>query len=216
MILSPHTRGTSVYFPWLLVLALALAQFVAWGTLYYAFAILINPMGAEFGWSSAEMSGALSCSLGVTGISSYGVGRWMDRHGSRGLMALGSLLGATLLALWPQITELWQLYAIWAGMGVAGAMALYDPVFAVMARVLPTDYRRAITTITLLGGLASTVFIPLTQELSLVGVALVIGAPGSLGEVSGLPSGRHAYCSCDSLAFWQIEVSPAISLLWGS
>jgi MFS family permease len=162
---APHARGTSTSFPWLLVLALALAQLVAWGTLYYAFAILINPMGAEFGWSSAEMSGALSSGLGVTGISSYGVGRWIDRHGGRGLMALGSLLGAALLALWSQITELWQLYAIWCGMGVARAMVLYDPVFAVVARVLPADYRRAITTITLLGGLASTVFIPLTQEL---------------------------------------------------
>jgi predicted MFS family arabinose efflux permease len=38
-------------------------------------------------------------------------------------------------------------------------------VFAVVARAVPTDYRRAITTITLLGGLASTAFIPLTQAL---------------------------------------------------
>ncbi|MGH9314069.1 MAG: MFS transporter [Vicinamibacterales bacterium] len=152
-------------FAWAVVLALALAQLVAWGTLFYAFAILIEPMGAEFGWSKTEMSGALSLGLGITGCASYVVGRWIDRHGGRFLMTLGSLLGAILLILWSQITELWQLYAIWAGIGAVSAMVLYDPVFAVVARAFPADYRRAITTITLLGGLASTVFIPLSQNL---------------------------------------------------
>lgn len=152
-------------FPWPLVLALALGQLVAWGTLYYAFAILIEPMGAELGWSKTGMTGALSLGLGVTGLASYGVGKWIDRRGGRGLMALGSLAGAVLLALWSQIAELWQLYAIWVGIGIVNAMALYDPVFAVLARALPGSYRRAITAITLLGGLASTVFIPATQGL---------------------------------------------------
>jgi hypothetical protein len=50
-------------------LALALAQLVAWGTLFYAFAILMGPMGAELGWSKASMNGALSVGLGVTGLS---------------------------------------------------------------------------------------------------------------------------------------------------
>lgn len=152
-------------FPWILVLALALAQLVAWGTLYYAFAIVMAPMGAELGWSKAGMNGALSVGLGVTGIAAVGVGRWIDRHGGRMLMTVGSLVGAVLLILWSQITALWQLYAIWVGIGLVSATILYEPAFAVVARALPTEYRRAITTITLLGGLASTVFIPLTQGL---------------------------------------------------
>ncbi len=179
--ITQSESAATLRFPWKLVLALALAQLVAWGTLYYAFAILIEPMGAEFGWSKAEMTGALSLGLGVTGVASYSVGRWIDRHGGRTLMALGSLLGAVLLVLWSQISELWQLYAIWTGIGVVSAMVLYDPVFAVVARALPSSYRRAITAITLLGGLASTVFIPVTQALvdgfgwrhALLGLALI-------------------------------------------
>ncbi len=147
------------------MLALALAQLVAWGTLFYSFAILVEPMGVEFGWSKAEMNGALSLGLAVTGTASYTVGRWIDRRGGRLLMTVGSILGAILLALWAQITALWQLYAVWAAIGAVSAMVLYDPVFAVVARVFSSDYRRAITTITLLGGLASTVFIPLSQVL---------------------------------------------------
>jgi MFS family permease len=163
--LSAGTSTAAGRFPWPLVLALALGQLVAWGTFYYAFAVLMHPMGAELGWSSAQMNGALSCGLGTAGLLSYRIGRWIDRRGGRGLMVLGSLLGAILLILWSQVTALWQLYAIWIGLGAVAAMVLYDPVFAVVARVIPSDYRRAITAITLLGGLASTAFIPLTQEL---------------------------------------------------
>ena len=44
-------------------------------------------------------------------------------------------------------------------------MTLYDAAFAVVARMLGADYRKAIIVITLFGGLASTVFVPLTQFL---------------------------------------------------
>ncbi len=162
---SRDNAAISGRFPWPLVLALALAQLVAWGTFYYAFAILMTPMGAELGWSKADMNGALSLGLAVTGLASYAAGRWIDRHGGRALMTLGSLVGAVLLVLWSQITQLWQLYAIWVCIGAVCATVLYEPVFAVVARAFAADYRRAITTITLLGGLASTVFIPVTQGL---------------------------------------------------
>jgi MFS family permease len=177
-------------FPWGLVLALALAQLVAWGTLYYAFAIVMAPMGAELGWSKAAMNGALSLGLAVTGVAAVGVGRWIDRHGGRTLMTVGSLIGAVLLILWSQVTALWQLYAIWVGIGLVSATVLYEPVFAVVARVLPNEYRRAITTITLLGGLASTAFIPLTQGLvDLLGWrhALLVLAAIELPLCAGIP-----------------------------
>ncbi|HZF34121.1 MAG TPA: MFS transporter, partial [Candidatus Angelobacter sp.] len=168
-------------FPWPLVLALALAQLVAWGTFYYAFAILMTPMATEFGWSKPAMNGALSLGLAVTGLASFGIGRRIDRHGGRVLMTVGALFGAVLLVLWSQITALWQLYVLWVGIGAVCATILYDPVFAVVARAFAADYRRAITTITLLGGLASTVFIPATQALvaffgwrhALLGLALI-------------------------------------------
>lgn len=164
-ILPGAPPGEAGRFPWTMVLGLALATLVSWGTLFYAFAILMLPMGAELGWSKPEMNGALSLGLGVTGLSSYAVGRWIDRRGGRWVMVAGGVLGALFLLAWSQVTALWQLYAVWVGIGVASAMVLYDPVFAVLARAIPRHYRKAITLVTLLGGLASTVFIPLTQEL---------------------------------------------------
>jgi predicted MFS family arabinose efflux permease len=56
-------------------------------------------------------------------------------------------------------------YACWFLLGAALAATLYTPVFAVVTRRYPHDFRRAIITLTFLGGLASSVFIPLTAWL---------------------------------------------------
>jgi thiamine transporter ThiT len=120
-------------------------------------------MAAEMGWSSPAVNGALSAGLAATGFASFFAGRAIDIYGGRVLMTAGSTAAALLLLAWSQATELWQLYAVWIAMGAVFSTVLYEPVFAVMARELKDDYRRGIITITLLGGLASTAFIPLTQ-----------------------------------------------------
>ncbi|HLA02448.1 MAG TPA: MFS transporter [Aestuariivirga sp.] len=152
-------------FRWGFVLPLAFAQLVSWGSLYYAFAVIAGPMAVEMGWSSPAINGALSAGLAATGFASFFAGRVIDAYGGRVLMTAGSIAAALLLLAWSQVTELWHLYAVWIAMGVVFSCVLYEPVFAVMARELKDDYRRGIITITLLGGLASTAFIPLTQFL---------------------------------------------------
>jgi hypothetical protein len=116
-------------------------------------------------WSSPAINGALSAGLAATGFASFFAGRVIDAYGGRALMTAGSIASALLLLAWSQVAELWQLYAVWIAMGATFSCVLYEPVFAVMARELKDDYRRGIITITLLGGLASTAFIPLTQFL---------------------------------------------------
>jgi MFS family permease len=147
------------------VLPLALGQLVSWGSLYYAFAVISGPMGAELGWSKPAVNGALSLGLACTGLASFAAGRIIDRFGGRLLMTAGSVAAVVLLLSWSTVTALWQLYAVWALLGAVFSTVLYEPVFAVVARELGDNYRRGIVVITLLGGLASTVFIPLTHGL---------------------------------------------------
>jgi hypothetical protein len=80
-------------------------------------------------------------------------------------MTLGSVLAGVCLWLHSEVTSLMGLYAVWLGLGVAMAAVLYSPAFALITRRFPNDFRRAIITLTFLGGLASTVFIPLTAWL---------------------------------------------------
>ena len=151
--------------PWKTVTALAFSQLVAWGILYYAFAVIQTPMGLENKWTMPQMNGAFSLALAISGLSAYHVGRHIDRQGGRRVMFVGALLAAAGLCGWSQATALWHFYLAMAVVGVAASMTLYEAAFAVVARLAPTDYRRGITTITLLGGLASTCFIPLTHFL---------------------------------------------------
>lgn len=151
--------------PWTLVWVLAAVQLVAWGSLYYVFPVIIGPMEAEFGWSKTALNGAVSVGLLVWGLAAPFVGAWIDRRSARGVMTAASLLGGVLLAAWSQIDAVWILYAVWIGLGGAMAGLLYEPAFAVVAALFGREFRKAITVITLLGGFASTVFIPGTQWL---------------------------------------------------
>jgi len=145
--------------------ALGIAQIISWGSLYYAFSFLIAPLMEASGADKPTVFAAFSLGLLVSGLLSAPVGGLIDRVGGRGVMTAGSVAAAALLALLSQVQSVVALYAVWAGLGAVMAATLYDPAFAVITRLFAANYRRAITTLTLFGGFASTVFWPLTQWL---------------------------------------------------
>ena len=149
---------------------LSVAQLVSWGSTYYLFALLMTPVEQALGLSRAESSLAFSLALLVEGLLAYSVGRWIDRGHERAVMSGGSLLAALSLAALSlaalsQVSGRVGFYLTWAALGAAMSAMLYQPVFAVVTRRYPDDFRRAIITMTFLGGLASTVFIPLIAWL---------------------------------------------------
>ena len=144
---------------------LSVAQLVSWGSTFYLFALLMTPVEQALGLSRAESSLAFSLALLVEGLLAYSVGRWIDQGHERAVMSGGSLLAALSLAALSLVSGRVGFYLAWAGLGAAMAAMLYQPVFAVVTRRYPNDFRRAIITMTFLGGLASTVFIPLIAWL---------------------------------------------------
>jgi MFS family permease len=148
-----------------LVLWLSLAQLVTWGSVFYTFALLLAPVERELGLTRAQSSLAFSLALLAEGVCAYPVGRWIDRGHERAVMTGGSLLVAIALAAHAFIGSVAGFYAVWLVLGAALAATLYNPVFAVVTRRFPNDFRRAIITMTFLGGLASSVFIPVSAWL---------------------------------------------------
>ena len=148
-----------------LVLWLSLAQLITWGSVFYTFALLVEPVERELGLSRVQSSFAFSLALLAEGLCAYPVGRWIDRGHERLVMAGGSVLVGACLVLHGLVANLTGFYAVWTLLGVGMAATLYSPVFAIVTRRFPHDFRRAIITLTFLGGLASTVFIPLTAWL---------------------------------------------------
>jgi predicted MFS family arabinose efflux permease len=150
---------------WPLLVALGVTQIVSWGSIYYAFALLLEPLQRDLGAERSAVAGAFSVALLVSGLCATWIGRTIDRVGGRSVMTLGSAAAALLLAALSQVNSLPALYAAWTGLGVVMAATLYEPAFAVIAHAFRARYRRALTVLTLFGGLASTVFWPLTTAL---------------------------------------------------
>ena len=140
---------------------LSLPQLITWGSVFYTFSLLMTPLEAELGMSRAESSLAFSLALLAEGLMAYGVGRWIDEGRERWVMTLGSLWIGVGLVGHSFVTTVAGFYAAWIWLGLGTAATFYTPAFAVVTRRFPQDFRRAIITLTFLGGLASTVFIPL-------------------------------------------------------
>jgi len=148
---------------WTLVWGLALGQLVSWGSFYYAFSLFVVPMERDLGWGRDALNGALSLGLLISGLVAFPIGSWIDGHGGRAIMTAGSALGTALLCLWSQTSSLLVFYAIWIGLGMVLGATLYEPAFVVLTRSFPLNFRNRITALTLVGGFASTVYIPLTS-----------------------------------------------------
>ncbi|MEM9776815.1 MAG: MFS transporter [Chloroflexota bacterium] len=154
-----------IYYGWWITFAFAITETVSWGIIYYAFSVFITTNEADFGWSRAEITGAFSLSLLVTAAMSFPVGWFLDRYGPRFLMTSGSVLATVLVFSLSRIESLPVFYAVWAGIGVSAAMVLYEPSFVVVAKWFKRYRPRALAIITFAAGLASTIFLPLTDYL---------------------------------------------------
>lgn len=154
-----------IYYGWVLVLALAATETTSFGVLYYAFTVFIAPMQAELGWSRAALTGAFSLSQLLNGLAGVPAGRWLDRHGPRALMTVGSCIATVLVLAWSRIDNLGLFYLLWAAIGVTGAMVLYEPAFVVVANWFVKKRSRALTVLTFLAGFASVIYIPLSGWL---------------------------------------------------
>lgn len=148
-----------------LIPSLGLTQIVGWGSMFYAYGVLMQPMQLELQASKPVIVGAYSLALLISGLLSTLAGSIIDRVGGRVLMGAGTVLAAVMLALLSTVHSVTALYLIWAGMGVAMSATLYQPAFAVLTQIFEGGFRRAITMLTLFGGFASSVSWPLTQWL---------------------------------------------------
>ena len=152
---------------WLVICGLGLTQIIGWGTTYYALGALSQDIAASTGWSQTLIFGAFSAALLLSGIISRRAGRLTDRAGGRRVMMAGSLLGAvglTIIGLYPHPAT----YIVgWLVLGLTMRLATYDAAFASLTQITGTGARRAISYLTLFGGLASTVFWPVSHYLSL-------------------------------------------------
>lgn len=142
------------------LLALCLAELVSWGLLYYSLPVAVTVIEADTGWSQTTTMAALSVGLLISALAGIRVGRLLDSSGPRTVMTLGAVLGVVALLVVASAPNLPVFYAGWMLAGLAQSATLYPPAFAVITRWYGPARVRPLTLITLVGGLASTVFAP--------------------------------------------------------
>jgi len=150
---------------WIVVATLCVTETVSWGIVYYGFPVFLQAMERDLAVSRVAVTGALSLALAISALAALPVGRWIDRHGARALMTAGSCLAFLLVIAWSRVQSIGALYAVWAAMGVAMAMILYQPAFAAVVQWFPHRRERALLTVTLAAGFASTIFMPVAAWL---------------------------------------------------
>ncbi|MEV7144514.1 MFS transporter [Streptomyces tauricus] len=146
--------------------ALCLTQITSWGIVYYAFPVLNPQITAATGWSPAATTAAFSAALLVSAVAGIRIGRILDTRGPRMVMTTGSVIGTVSLVVIATAPNLAVFTAGWLLAGLAMASTFYQPAFAALTRWWAPGHIRALTTVTLAGGLASTVFAPLTAQLA--------------------------------------------------
>jgi MFS family permease len=145
---------------------LCVTQITSWGILYYAFPVLAPDIARATGWPATAVVAALSGAQLVTAVVGIPVGRWLDRRRPRVVMTAGSVLGVLAVIAVATAQDLAWFVIAWAVAGAAMSGVLYPPAFAALTRWYGPRRVSALTVLTLAGGLASTVFAPVTALLA--------------------------------------------------
>lgn len=147
--------------PRLPTLVLGILSITAFGSWFYGYGVLVEPIARETGWSATSLGGAYGASLLATGILGALVGRALDHVGSRRTFLV--LAAGTVVFLWlTSLAASAALFVVLAtlGGGFVGAGGYYAATSAVMARLVPAQRAKGITALTLFGAFASPIALP--------------------------------------------------------
>lgn len=207
---------------------LAVGQTLGYACFFYIFAALILHWHADLGWSKAVLAAGPTLAMLIAAGLAPLLGRASDLgHGPR-LLTGGALVGAASLALLAVAQTPAQYLAAWAGLGVAQGCSLYEICFALMIRRFGDHARGAITRVTLVAGLASTLAFPAAAALAgafgwraavwvAVGVVLFVMVPlhyfgtrevgRAAGDLPPAPPARgQAVAALRNRAFWLLAL----------
>ena len=142
---------------------LGLCQCLLWGALYYGFSVLLVPLEQALALPRVAVAGAYSVALLAMALAAPAVGRLLDADRAGPLFRAGLACALAGLALVAWSAHWFALYLGWLLVGLSMAALLYEPAFALVIRAFADAHERlrALAAVTVLGGLASTVALPL-------------------------------------------------------
>jgi MFS family permease len=111
---SPATLGRRFYYGWAVTAAAFSASVGAVVFFNPILGVFVTPLEAEFGWSRAQISLALTLGGFAAAFASPGVGAILDRHGGRWVVPPSAVVMTLLLVGLSRINALWQLLLLYS------------------------------------------------------------------------------------------------------
>ncbi|MGM3192215.1 MFS transporter [Dickeya dadantii subsp. dieffenbachiae] len=144
---------------------IGMTQLINWGAAFYLPGVFCAAIAADRGWSpTLAFSGAM-LALVVMGCLSPYAGWLLDRVGGRRVMMLGAASSAAGCLLMAASTGMADYFIAWVMLGVGMRLSLYEAAFATLVALYGGEARRAISLVTLFGGISSSLFWPLGMTL---------------------------------------------------
>jgi len=158
-------QSAAVFHGWWIVLVAFVCHAVNTGLMFYAWGVFLVPLAAAFGGRGHVATGFSVMQLAAAGYS-LGVGRIIDRRGSRPVQIVGAIVLATGFFLVSRVNSLATLYLCLAGPVALGSTCIGNlPNNAAVARWFVRRRGRALGTSTAGISAGGIVFAPLAQHL---------------------------------------------------
>ena len=110
--LSAALTRHNIHYGWVMVAVTFLTALITAGTVG-APGVFIVPLQQEFGWSTAEISSALSIRFLLFGLMAPFAAALMNRYGLRNVTLSALLIVASALLSSLKMTQVWQLMLLW-------------------------------------------------------------------------------------------------------
>ena len=164
--LPRFVSARGAYAGWWVAGAVALVGFSRVAFFNPVLGVFIDPLQQEFGWSRAEIAGALSLGTVIAALGAPFIGHWIDRWGGRWFMVGAVAAVGVLLLLLASMQTLWQFYALF-GAGRAVVTAILDIAIVVTISNWFIRHRGRATGLTMIGTRGGMALMPLVVLLFL-------------------------------------------------
>lgn len=148
------------------IAVLGLITIAVYGSWFYSFGVLLDPIIEDTGWSEPAVAAVFSTSSLIAGLGAVAGGWLLDRLGSRLVFGVAAVVGGGALVVTAGATTPVMFGVFGAvGGGVLASLSFYHVTQTVAVRVSPGSEDRAIAVLTIWGAFSSAIYIPLTAWL---------------------------------------------------
>lgn len=152
---------------WVPIVGIGITQMIGWGSSFTALTVLGTQMARDLGMPREAAFGGLSAMMLVSGLIAPRFGRFIDNRGARDLMVPGMLVASVGLLIVGASQGVWSFLFGWAVFGLAVAMFLSNAAVPALVQIAGgADSRKAVSALTVLTGVTSAIFLPLTEWLA--------------------------------------------------